>query len=124
MIKWKTISDLRTEFWFIVGLRPRFLKDKEFDEIWSKMEVANGFIMILICERFLSRVGIKSISKKFDDHILTFIEEVPSQLQIQISFYYTTILDKMWARAFEEEHYEVAKNLKEFSDIYFVDDER
>jgi hypothetical protein len=115
------IIELRLEFEKMFSRIPKFINstDQLHYILWQALSECNNQLMRLVIDRPLTDRKVANVINDFHDIIEAIISNTPANIQLQVSAYYTILLDKMITRSLEEEHYEVCSNIKKFSDYYF-----
>jgi hypothetical protein len=116
-----SIKEFRLEFEKIFATIPKFINSTDHLHyiLWQALLHCNDVLMRLVIGKTLSDRIIANIINDFQDYIEAIIDNTPPNIQLQVSAYYTILLDKMIIRSLEEELYEVSANVKKFSDFYF-----
>ena len=116
-----SIKEFRLEFEKIFATIPKFINSTDHLHyiLWQALLHCNDVLMRLVIGKTLSDRIIANIINDFQDYIEAIVDNTPPNIQLQVSAYYTILLDKMIIRSLEEELYEVSANVKKFSDFYF-----
>ena len=116
-----SIKEFRLEFEKIFATIPKFINSTDHLHyiLWQALLHCNDVLMRLVIGKTLSDRIIANIINDFQDYIEAIIDNTPANIQLQVSAYYTILLNKMIIRSLEEELYEVSANVKKFSDFYF-----
>jgi len=119
------IHELRVEFDKLLNRIPKFINatDHLHFVLWQAMIECNSVLKRLVVNKILTDRQIAKIINDFNDFIEAIIDNTPRSLHINLSAYYTIILQRMLKRCDEEELYEVSSNIKRFSDFYFNNNE-
>ena len=112
--------ELRREFEKEMSIIPDFIDthSERHHKIWLTMMDCNDIIMIMIVDRVLKESSIKKISAKFDE-FLSESMKIDISVILNISVYFTVMLEYLSERCLEEEEFESAANLKLFNEIHF-----
>ena len=116
-----SIKEFRLEFEKIFATIPKFINSTDHLHyiLWQALLHCNDVLMRLVIGKTLSDRIIANIINDFQDYIEAIVDNTPPNIQLQVSAYYTILLNKMIIRSLEEELYEVSANVKKFSDFYF-----
>jgi len=115
------IVELRLEFEKMFARIPKFINstDQLHFILWQALGECNNQLIRLIIDKPLTDRKVANVINDFHDIIEAIVDNTPANIQLQVSAYYTILLERMISRSLEEEHYEVCSNIKKFSDYYF-----
>lgn len=87
--------------------------------IWNKLSCCNDVLLRLVVDKVLSEKVLYSLIISFECYLYEIIEIITEDKELRFSAYIAYILDYILSLSLDYERFEVAANVKRFTDMYY-----
>lgn len=100
---------------------PDFIDTKSLTHhhIWEMMTLINDVLLELVSLRIITKSKLKGIIKRFDEYIIYTFSLLNDVDKLELSVYYSSIIEWLLEQSILEEYYETSANVRDFIVEYY-----